>query len=64
MVTPEEKLRAKVAGLESQVDLLETEITTLNDLLCNCGFSNGVESLKKALEEFCKRAESKNPFNS
>ena len=44
-------LQTRVAFLESQVDLLETELTTLNDLLMNCGFSEGIKTLKSTVEE-------------
>lgn len=44
-------LETRIAFLESQVDLLETELTTLNDLLVNCGFSEGIKTLKSTVEE-------------
>ena len=44
-------LETRIAFLESQVDLLETELTTLNDLLVNCGFSEGIQTLKSTVEE-------------
>ncbi len=39
---------ARLAQLESQVDLLESEISNLNELLCLCGFPQGIVSLKEA----------------
>ncbi len=62
MESHDEKLKAQIAGLESQMDLLETEISQLNDLLCKSGFSNGVTTLKNTIEEFLREVEDKNPF--
>lgn len=47
----EEKLHKNCARLESQVDLLETEILTMNQLLLDIGFPEGMSSLKKAAKE-------------
>lgn len=44
-------LQTRVAFLENQVDLLETELTTLNELLVNCGFPEGVKTLKSTVQE-------------
>lgn len=44
-------LQTRVAFLESQVDLLETEITTLNELLVECGFTDGIKTLKSTVQE-------------
>ena len=44
-------LQTRIAFLESQVDLLETELTTLDDLLINCGFTGGIKTLKSTVEE-------------
>lgn len=44
-------LQTRVALLESQVDLLETEITNLNELLVDCGFPEGIKTLKSTVEE-------------
>ena len=33
------------------MDLLETELSYLNELLMRCGFPQGVESLKSTVEE-------------
>ena len=35
------------AALESQVDHLETELTSLNELLVELGFSEGIATLKE-----------------
>ncbi len=47
----DEKLRTRVATLESQVDLLESELTYLNSLLIEVGFPEGIETLKATAEE-------------
>ncbi len=44
-------LQTRIAFLESQVDLLETELTTLNELLVSCGFPEGTQTLKSTIEE-------------
>lgn len=44
-------LQTRVAFLESQVDFLETEITTLNELLVECGFTDGIKTLKATVQE-------------
>ncbi len=52
-------LQKKVAFLESKLDVLETEIDTLNSLLQKCGFRKGVASLRLAVQELLKN---KGPF--
>ncbi|MGD0665240.1 MAG: hypothetical protein ABSA17_05870 [Rhabdochlamydiaceae bacterium] len=44
-------LETKIAFLESHVDLLETELTNLNDMLINCGFPEGIKTLKFTVQE-------------
>lgn len=44
----------KIAALESLVDHLKTEITYLNQILTECGFSEGLTTLKQTVEEFLK----------
>ena len=46
-----EELRTRVATLESQVDLLETDLTYLNGLLVEVGFPEGIRTLKATAEE-------------
>jgi hypothetical protein len=45
------ELNTRVAALESQVDLLEAELTYLNGLLIEVGFPEGIETLKATAEE-------------
>lgn len=44
-------LNGKIAYLETQVDMLESELSYLNILLMKCGFPQGVNSLKNTVEE-------------
>lgn len=44
-------LRAKVAALESKLDMMETEFVYLNQILVDCGFSGGINTLKQTVEE-------------
>ena len=46
------ELRTRMAVLESQVDILETELTYLNGLLVEVGFPEGIETMKAVAEEF------------
>ena len=48
-------LNKKVASLESLVDYLKTEIFNLNQMLIDCGFSEGISTLKESISEFLKR---------
>jgi hypothetical protein len=45
------ELNSKVATLETQVDLLETELGYINELLLKCGFPEGIKTLKRTVEE-------------
>jgi len=45
------ELNSKIAGLESQVDLLESELSYLDQLLLKCGFPEGIKTLKMTVEE-------------
>lgn len=42
---------SRIAFLESQVDMLESELSHLNELLLQCGFSEGIMTLKMSVEE-------------
>lgn len=44
-------LRKKLSYLESKVDVLETELTNLNELLVKTGFSKGIKTLKETALE-------------
>jgi hypothetical protein len=45
------ELNGKIAVLETQVDILESELSYLNRLLVNCGFPEGIQTLKRTVEE-------------
>ncbi len=47
-------LNKKVAALESLVDHLKTEISYLNKILVDCGFPEGIETLKMSALELLK----------
>ncbi len=58
-----EELQKKNAWLESRLDQVETEMTRLNTLLLNCGFPEGIKTLRVTIEELLSEAEDlyKNP---
>jgi hypothetical protein len=45
------ELNSKIAGLESHVDLLESELSYVDQLLLKCGFPEGIKTLKRTVEE-------------
>jgi hypothetical protein len=45
------ELNSKIAGLESHVDLLESELSYIDQLLLKCGFPEGIKTLKTTVEE-------------
>jgi hypothetical protein len=45
------QLKARVASLESKIDMLESELMYLNDMLMRCGFPEGVKTLKETVQE-------------
>ncbi len=56
------QLHGRVASLESKIDMLESELMYLNDMLIRCGFPEGIETLKETVNELL--AEDAIPFNS
>ncbi|MCX6988438.1 MAG: hypothetical protein WCG14_00735 [Chlamydiia bacterium] len=44
-------LHAKVAMLESKLDYLESEMQRLNEMLIDCGFPEGITTLKATVTE-------------
>ncbi|HLY70507.1 MAG TPA: hypothetical protein VKR53_12315 [Puia sp.] len=46
------QLKGRIAALESQVDLLEAELSHLQEMLIRCGFSDGIQTLKATVEEY------------
>lgn len=51
-----EELRRKVAWLESKLDQIETELVNLNGMLVDCGFPEGVATLKATIEDLLSEA--------
>ncbi len=41
----------QIAVLESRIDHLETELSYLDKILIDCGFSKGIETLKESVTE-------------
>lgn len=46
-----DQMKSQIAALESKVDLLESEITHLDEILRQCGFPRGISTLKATVEE-------------
>lgn len=51
------ELRQKVAHLESRLDHAESELGYLNKILLECGFPEGVRTLKHAIEDLLSGVE-------
>ncbi|MCI0382616.1 MAG: hypothetical protein L0207_06170 [Chlamydiae bacterium] len=45
------ELNNKVANLESKLDLVESELSYLNKILVECGFPEGIQTLKQTVED-------------
>lgn len=45
------QLKARVASQESKIDMLESELMYLNDMLVRCGFPEGIKTLKETVQE-------------
>lgn len=55
------QLKSRVASLESKVDMLESELMYLNDMLVRCGFPEGVTTLKETVQELLAEDSQLNP---
>lgn len=44
-------LNSRVAFLESKIDMLETELKYLDKILIQCGFPEGIVTLKSTVED-------------
>ncbi len=53
-------LNRELARLESQVDVLDAELSHLDAILKKSGFTDGIETLKKTVEELLKEVEGGN----
>lgn len=59
-----EELKKKIAGLETQLDHFESEFQHLNHVLVQCGFPEGIKTLKSAVKELLNGdQETSIPFN-
>jgi hypothetical protein len=43
--------RSYTAKLESKIDMLETELSYLDEMLVQCGFPRGIETLKGTVND-------------
>ena len=62
--TSTQQLHNRVAGLESQVDLMESELIHLNELLVASGFPEGIKTLKEIMNEFLAEDNSDHPHSA
>lgn len=53
-----QELRRRVAYLESRLDQVEAEFSYLNNLLVECGFTEGLASLKLTIEDLLEESNS------
>jgi len=51
-----QELNKKIAGLETKLDFLESELSYLNSVLVQCGFSHGIQTLKLTVEEILRES--------
>ena len=49
-----DKTKALIAALESKVDMLETELSYIHQILLDCGFTEGLTTLKVTVEQMLK----------
>lgn len=54
-------LHSTVASLESKLDLAETELSYLDEMLTRLGFSEGIKTLKSTVEEILEEEGESNP---
>lgn len=45
------ELLGKIAGLETKIDMLESELSYMNAILIKCGFPEGIVTLKETVED-------------
>ncbi|NGX27157.1 MAG: hypothetical protein K940chlam6_01090 [Chlamydiae bacterium] len=63
MNNQEKELQKRVAWLESRLDQTESELAHLNKLLMDCGFPEGLHTLKVTIEELLEEANRQYPFS-
>lgn len=57
------QLQAKIAGLESKLDVMETEYSYLNEILTRLGFSEGVKTLKSTIQDIFQEEDKKSDLS-
>lgn len=55
-------LKKQIASLESKLDVLESEISNLDEILKSSGFPEGIASLKSTMHELLKETEGEKDF--
>ncbi|GAB4193386.1 MAG: hypothetical protein Tsb0015_16090 [Simkaniaceae bacterium] len=45
-------LNNKIGTLESKIDQLETELSYIDQMLVQCGFEQGIQTLKSSMQEY------------
>lgn len=58
-----DELQRRVAWLESRLDQVESELAELNHLLVNCGFPDGVRTLRATITDLMDEASDLYPHN-
>ncbi len=53
-----------LASLETRLDFLETELSGLNELLIQVGFSEGIKTLRESAVELLAHPEIEHPFEA
>jgi len=51
----QKQLYSRIACLESKNDLLEAELTYLDQILMRCGFPEGIKTLKATVQELLEQ---------
>jgi hypothetical protein len=57
------KKASLISQLETKIDFLETELSYINNLLLECGFSHGTETLKETAKELLEEMHASKDLN-
>jgi hypothetical protein len=57
MDTKSRELTAQIGMLETKLDVLETELFYLHEILMRCGFPHGIYTLKATVEDILSKQE-------
>ena len=63
MSTNSRELTAQIGMLETKIDVLETELSYLHEILMRCGFPHGIYTLKATVEDILSKQESPEIFS-